>query len=230
MKKLLFLIAFVSCAAGVYAQRAESHSSSFFSVQRAERPITIGLRAGVNFSGLSESVKNGSLDGEEFPKGRTGFNVGVSVDFPILESFYVQSGLYFTTKGASYTESDYKDYVTPMYLELPVYASYRLNFSQKTQLQINVGPYFAMGVAGKYKWEETEDGETYKNSEPIFGKHGDIDYPIKRGDVGLGVGAGVTFGKVYVGFIYSFGFVNVLRDDYYIMRNSNFSINLGYNF
>ena len=38
-----------------------------------------------------------------------------------------------------------------MYLEIPVLASYRYNFSDAAQLQINVGPYFAYGVGGKIK-------------------------------------------------------------------------------
>ena len=39
--------------------------------------------------------------------------------------------------------------MTAGYLELPVYASYRLNFAEESQLQVNFGPYFAYGANGR---------------------------------------------------------------------------------
>ena len=54
---------------------------------------------------------------------------------------------------------------------------------------------------------------------------------FKRGDVGLLIGAGVTFGKVYVGFDYGVGFMNLVKNSSnYSIKNNNFSINVGYNF
>ena len=225
MKKVLLLLAFVSCAASVSAQRAMGHSTSFFSSERADQPITFGIRAGVNFAGISEDPIENNFSG------KIGYNVGVSVDFPLLESFYMQSGLYFTTKGAKY-EKSYADYnlkvtANPFYLQLPILASYRLNFSESTQLQVNVGPYFAVGLGGKFKDEEWD---TYDYDYEEFNLFGNKDSLLKRGDVGLLIGAGVTFGKVYVGFDYGFSLMNLSKEPNYSIKNSNFSINVGYNF
>lgn len=234
MKKILLVVAFAAFAVSASAQRAESR---MFSFRKAEQPITFGIRAGVNFSGIADN-------NDEFDKTKTGFNVGLNMDLPIFQSFYVQTGLYFTTKGAKY-ESDknknywYKDQINPMYLELPIYASWRLDVSEYTQLQVNIGPYFAVGVGGKYKWSEGGDSWDYEDSgkESLFGKKSELEYPMRRGDVGLGLGAGITVHKIYLGFTYSFGFNNLLRNsDGYKdasndkFRNRNFTIQVGFNF
>ena len=143
------------CTLAVSAQRAVSNSSTVFSTERADQPITIGIRGGVNFA--KQTV---SSDGYSFsPKNNVGFNAGISVDIPMLESLYLQSGLYYTVKGYKLEDEEYSytETCTPAYLELPILASYRYNISDYTQLQINFGPYLAYGIAGKYKWRPLQN-------------------------------------------------------------------------
>lgn len=220
MRKLLLSIAALVCTVSVSAQRASSSSSSFFSTEKAEQPITFGVRGGVNFAGMSGSDAD-DLDG------RVGFNFGVNVDIPLLQSLYLQTGLYATQKGWKYEETyydeKYEETANPLYLEVPVLASYRYNFSDAVQLQFNVGPYFAYGVAGKFKVSDSEEEEK-------FDYFGDDDDQLggKRFDVGLQVGTGVTIKKFFVGCAYEFGFAKAIEDSN--AKNTNFMVNVGYNF
>ncbi|WP_298071747.1 porin family protein [uncultured Bacteroides sp.] len=215
MKKfLLVLVCAIVCTSIASAQYASDASSSFFSVQRSDEPVTFGIRGGVNFA-----KQTASSDGYSFsPKNNVGFNFGVSVDIPMMESLYLQSGLYYTVKGYKLEEDGYTEKATPSYLELPILASYRYNFSEYTQLQVNFGPYLAYGIAGKYKWDDGDDDEDYFNDD------------IKKFDAGLAIGAGMIFGHIFVGINYDLGLTNILKDSEGTLKNKCLSINVGYNF
>ena len=149
MKKLFVTAVAAVCAFGMSAQRASDSSEfSFWDGGQSEQKIIVGPRVGLNVSSLS--VSNLEMDND---KSKIGFNVGVAVEFPIVRSFYINSGLFYTTKGIKFEDSDLdwseKETYNAGYLELPLYASYRLNFAEASQLQINFGPYFAYGVNGK---------------------------------------------------------------------------------
>lgn len=240
MKKLFVAAMAAVCALGMSAQRASDSSEfSFWDSDQAEQKIVIGPRVGLNVSSLSTD-KLGELDFDS----KVGFNVGLAVELPIVRSFYVNTGLFYTTKGAKKEVSggseNFELKANAGYLELPVYASYRLNFAEASQLQVNFGPYFAYGVNGKIKTEYTdfeypEDNEKYEID--LFGVADDNSDEekggIKRFDCGLGVGLGYTFHRVYLGINYQFGLVNIADKKEYgagKIKNSNFSISLGYNF
>lgn len=253
MKKLFVTAVAAVCAFGMSAQRASDSSEfSFWDGGQSEQKIIVGPRVGLNVSSLS--VSNLEMDND---KSKIGFNVGVAVEFPIVRSFYINSGLFYTTKGIKYTtkgikfeNSDLdwseKDTYNAGYLELPLYASYRLNFAEASQLQINFGPYFAYGVNGKIKevgtkidYEENDEGDVskYEYEYDLFGvADEDSDEEkggIKRFDCGLGVGLGYTWNRIYLGFNYQFGLVNIADKKEWgngKIKNSNFSISLGYNF
>lgn len=217
MRKILLILVCTICTLTASAQYASDASSSFFSAQKSNHPVTFGIRGGVNFA--KQSV---SFDGYNFsPKNNVGFNVGVCVDIPVMESLYLQSGLYYTVKGYKLEEDGETEKATPAYLEIPFLASYRYNFSDFTQLQINFGPYLAYGIGGKYKWEydgESEDAKYFDDDEN------------KKFDAGLAIGAGMTFGHIFVGINYDLGLTNVLKDSEGSLKNRCLSISVGYNF
>ena len=172
MKKLFVTAVAAVCAFGMSAQRASDSSEfSFWDGGQSEQKIIVGPRVGLNVSSLS--VSNLEMDND---KSKIGFNVGVAVEFPIVRSFYINSGLFYTTKGIKFEYSDLdwseKDTYNAGYLELPLYASYRLNFAEASQLQINFGPYFAYGVNGKIKYEENDEGDVSKYEYDLFGEIG----------------------------------------------------------
>lgn len=226
MKKILLTIACLVSAMTVSAQRASSSSSSFFSTEKADQPVTWGIRAGMNMANMTGD------DAEELDS-RIGFNVGVSVDIPLLQSLYLQTGLYVTQKGA---KSEYYDYdedcdvelkFNPLYLEIPILASYRYNFNDNTQLQVNFGPYIAYGLSGKAELSASSGNTSISTDADFFGDDDD-QFGGKRFDMGLQVGTGVTFNKFFVGCAYEFGLTEIAKD--MKAKNSNFMINLGYNF
>ncbi len=208
--------------------------------------VTFGVRAGVNLSNaaMNDDAKQGSDT-----KMKAGFNVGVIADIPVMQSLYVQPGLYFSTKGVKteYEEPDYPEYnsetsVNAMYLEIPINVSWRHNLTDALQLQVYTGPYFAFGVGGKTK--TTMGDEEVKTN--TFGYDADTEnaedegYGLGRFDCGWGIGAGIAIQKFYVGIQYQFGFVNTLTGDNWkadegdewdpSAKNRNLSISVGYNF
>ena len=227
MKKVFLIAACAVFSLAASAQRASSSSSSFFSTDKAEQPVRFTIRGGVNFANIGVS---GGGESESLGS-RTAFNAGVGVDIPIIESFYVQTGLFFTSKGYKRTEDRGDTRFTakgnPAYLEIPILASYRYNFNDATQLEVNVGPYLAFGIGGKDKREEKTEAAVIETEENDF-----FNDDVKKFDMGLQVGLGVTFLKhVYLGVAYEFGFVNMFKDsDGESAKNRNFMINLGYKF
>lgn len=227
MKKVFLIAACAVFSLAASAQRASSSSSSFFSTDKAEQPVRFTIRGGVNFANIGVS---GGGESESLGS-RTAFNAGVGVDIPIIESFYVQTGLFFTSKGYKRTEDRGDTCFTakgnPAYLEIPILASYRYNFNDATQLEVNVGPYLAFGIGGKDKLEEKTEAAVIETEENDF-----FNDDVKKFDMGLQVGLGVTFLKhVYLGVAYEFGFVNMFKDsDGESAKNRNFMINLGYKF
>ena len=215
MKKIFITMAVAVMALTASAQRASSSSSSFFSTEKANLPVTFGIRGGLNVSSMSLK-EDGDL------KSRAGFNAGMSVDFPILESFYLQSGLYYTVKGYKQEDGDWEEKVNIGYLEIPILASYRYNFSDAAQWQFNFGPYFAVGLNGNDK--EKDGRREYEK------KWYDYD-DTKRFDMGLQIGTGIVLAKhYYVGVAYEFGLLSQVKDSDGYWKNRNFMVNVGYQF
>lgn len=229
MKKILLVAALAVCSLTVSAQRASSSSSSFFSTEKADGGVKFGIRAGLNLSNMSMSEDNVSVSLDS----RASFHVGVIADIPLMQSLYVQTGLFLQDKGFKLEEDGETLTGKPMYLEIPVLASYRYNFSDAAQLQINVGPYFAYGLGGKAKYEHNG----MSSDEDFFGSYDDDDtFGCKRFDCGLQFGAGMTFAShYYIGFAYQLGLTNIadLPSSYegdYSVKNRNWMISLGYTF
>lgn len=229
MKKLLLIAV---CALGVMtasAQRASSTSSSFFSTEKVDGGVQFGIRAGLSLGNISISNEDDS-ESSSFDN-RTSWHVGVIADIPFMESLYLQTGLLLQNKGAKneYKDGDdtYKETMSPLYLEIPVLASYRYNFSDAAQMQINVGPYFAYGISGKFK--EEYEGEEHK--EDLFGDE-EGAYGLKRFDCGLQFGVGVTLSQhYYLGFAYQLGMTNIAHKSADSkLKNKNLMISLGYTF
>ncbi len=184
MKKLFLAVFAAVCALGVSAQ-------TLWDGEAAEKKFTLGVRAGLNIAKMTD-----------MPSGvdsRTSFHAGLSADWNIINSFSVNSGILYTGKGVKDGSADF--------IEIPVYASYRLNFAEASQLQVNFGPYLDFGIAGD-AFKDGADG--------------------KRFQMGLGVGAGYTFHKFLVGIQYQFGLTKAF--DNVDPKYNNLAISLGYNF
>lgn len=211
---------------------------------------TWGIRGGLNISNVADkytgNVENGESksDYETDFKSRIGFHLGVIVDLGLSESFYIQPGLFFTTRGMKYKDSSedekYEEKYNLNYLQLPILASYRIALSDNVKWHINAGPYLAYGLGGKVKWEDSYDGETEKGDYKAFGTsdedadEDDYKAGLKRFDAGLSFGTGISINKVYFGLTYDLGLTNIADKkewgDDYKLKNRNFAISVGYNF
>lgn len=71
---------------------------------------------------------------------------------------FLESELYVTVKGAKYkeTEDNYKweEKYNITYLQLPVLYSQEYKLQNDVKIHAKIGPYFAIGLAAKNKWEE----------------------------------------------------------------------------
>lgn len=235
MKKIFVAMLFALIVSATWAQT----DLTFWDASKPDQQWTIGPRVGLNVAKTSWDIKN--MPNYPNSDSKIGFNLGVEVDYAIFSSLYINSGLFFTTKGLKWEhvqDERYGDILrckwNMSYLQLPIYASYRLNFASDSQLQVNFGPYFACGLGGKYKYEKG-DSNLGQNAQlefteiegNLFGKK-DGSYDLKRIDVGLGIGAGYTFSKIYVGLAYEMGLVNLSK--YWDVKNRNLNISVGYNF
>lgn len=216
MKKILLSLACVASVFSMSAQRASDTEATFFDSSKPEKLVRLGVRAGLNVASLTGDL------GEDMDS-KCGFVGGISADFAIMESFYINSGVFISMNGAKYDKDGYELTFNPMYIKIPVMASYRYNFNENLQWQLNFGPYFAFGVSGDSK--EKEDGEEYKTD--FFGDDDD-QCGGKRFDMGLGIGTGVTWDKIFFGIQYDFGMTKVVKD--VKGKNSTFSVSVGYNF
>lgn len=180
----------------------------------AQEKIAFGVRAGLNVNSLSVS-------GGSDLKSRIGYHVGAVMDWNVAKNLYVQPGLYFTTRGAK--ASDMK--INMNYLQIPISVAYRFPVTEKVKIDVNAGPYVALGLGGKAKFSDDNLGGSADMK--MFGSEG----LCKRFDAGLRFGAGVHFQRFYLGLNYDLGLANIARESGSDkIKNGAFQISLGYNF
>lgn len=217
-------------------------------MSNAQEKVSFGVRAGLNINSLSYS--GDELSGDL--KSRAGFHVGAVVDWNVAKNVYIQPGIYFTTRGTKYelrsSEWDYSSStdgkMNMNYLQIPVSVSYRFPIGNILKIDVNVGPYIALGLGGKMKvnYRDEYDGEWYdveKFEYKIFEKSSEDRNggDFKRFDAGLRFGAGVHIKKFFVGLNYDLGLTNLARIDEYSywldnekFKNGSLQISVGYNF
>jgi hypothetical protein len=155
----------------------------------------------------------------------TGFTIGLIADIRLVDNFYFQTGLNYTNinmenkfKGEWWYEEEltnttylsgqaydnFTEKYSLSYLEIPFIFSYRFKLAEKTNWQINMGPYVGYGISGKCKIDGTTDypslteyyysndmptGDTYfKNCKvtgefDLFGKSGSRKDSYTSGDM-----------------------------------------------
>ncbi len=136
---------------------------------------------GKNFSG--DRLENGVIPG---------FHAGVNYQLPLFSEFYIQPGLFFSSRGTRDNDYPEKRKIRISYLEVP------LSFLYKTRLPdgyffAGIGPYAAYGLAGKALYEsgaadrktDIEFKDVLSAGDPLSGTY------FKRVDAG---------GSLFVGY------------------------------
>ena len=188
----------------------------------------LGMFSFVGAQTTSYNVKGGLNmsnvygDNLEDAKMKLGFHAGFGADIGFTPNVFLQTGLYYTVKGAK-TDSDADIKVTgdANYLQLPVHLAYKLDVAPGTKIVLHAGPYVAYGIGGKVKY-----GSEKIN---IFDKNTGLFKPF---DVGAGIGVGAEFGKILVDLGWDMGLIDIAREGEGNgkVKNQNAYISLGYIF
>ena len=107
---------------------------------------------------------------------------------------------------------------TVHFLEIPINVAFKFK-----GFQAYAGPFVAIALSGKNKWDIDFDGESDSDSESLkFGSPVDIEdldseydflaYHFKRFDYGLNIGAGYKLGPILFSAGYSLGLANLTPD------------------
>lgn len=192
-------------------------------VTAASAQTSLGVKGGVNMS----NFYGDELDDRNV---KIGFHIGLAADYEFMYNHAIQTGLYFTTKGAKYdgTFGDVTGEVTvnPMYLQLPVHYAYKIDVSPGTRVVLHAGPYVAYGIGGKSKVKlSSSEGSAELGDVDVFGDDG-----FKRFDAGLGLGVGAEFGPILVDLGWDMGLVDISGSSNGNVKNQNAYLSVGYTF
>ena len=237
MKKIFALaLAAIMCASS--AKALEYIPESGFTVQ--------GL-FGMNISNFRHP--DAAFDGLTDPK--AGFNLGVRGEYmlPSCYGVFVNLGVNYTMKGAKMDvpatlPDDYSCTVKfrPCYIEIPLHVGYRFNVLDNLGVFADFGPYFAIGVNGKEKFEF--DGDAVEDYSTKFFRNSDMNLgEIQRYDFGLGFRVGAEYANHHsLNFSFDWGLTDMYRDSYRReffkengfelgkLKNFNAGITYGYRF
>ena len=182
----------------------------------------LGIISLVSAQTVSLSVKGGlnmsSFYGDNLSEktAKPGFHLGVAADLEVMPSVSLQSGLFFSTKGAKYKHNepsagDIEYDVNAFYVNLPVHVAYKLEVTPGTKVVFHAGPYVAYGIGGKRNivngWEQGKVEVLGQKEQNTFSKVGGL----KPFDTGVGVGIGAEFGKLILDLGWDMGLLNISR-------------------
>ncbi len=195
-----------------------------------------GVRAGLNLSNMLMKTDDYTYS-DDFSI-NPGFHIGVTAEFPINDMFSFETGVMLSTKGYKYSEEEtyygiaikYTEELNLFYLDIPLTGKALFDLGG-----INVygllGPYLGIGLSGKWKEEETWNGETDTWEEDIEWGSDEEKHHLKRLDFGLALGAGVEINSIQIGLSYGLGLANITPiDNDFRISNRVLGISLGYNF
>lgn len=182
------------------------------------------VQGGLNLSNITNTKSGQTEDNNILPS----FNAGIMSRFGISEMFDLESGVLLTGKGSKaetyFTSATNDNYVktkfNPLYIEIPLNAVVKIPLDTKSKSNIfaNVGPYLAIGIAGKSKVDQKIIGFSsssstnikFNNDDPFTSKQEDAAYnKLKRFDYGFNLGGGVDFGKFMLKVNYGLGLAKI---------------------
>lgn len=235
MKKIVLALAMVAMVGAVSAQG-----------------LSLGIKGGVNMSNFyGKEVKDTKM--------KLGFNVGVAADYEFESNVAIQSGLYFTTKGAKLSSTNIDQKVgdiklsgtvdktaNAMYLQVPLHLAYKIDVTPGARVVLHAGPYAAYGVGGKISGKSTVK---VSGNVPADQKAA-VDAALKQinastttsvntfdkkmgykpFDAGVGIGVGAEFGSLLVDLGWDMGLLNISRNKDVNVKNQNAHLAVGFKF
>ena len=205
-------------------------------VYAQEKPITFGVKAGMNLSNMFGDTDN--------PESKIGYQIGFTFDYALSNDFFIQTGVEFTNKG--YVEKSdliiedgievYNPKITlnANYLQLPIHIGYTAYKSDNLNISLATGPYLALGVGGKTKMTGEANIPDYYYVGSFSSKVNTFKAGLlKEFDMGFGANIAAEIKKIEFRIGYDFGLINIyapVEDEKAKIKNQNLYLSLGYKF
>ena len=166
----------------------------------AQEESKFAVNAGVGFSGIAGSDADGCDN-------IISFKAGLSYDLGLSESFSVIPGVELVSKG--YSEEAIDGDIRMTYLQIPVFAAFKLNISDDMKLAIKAGPSASYGLFGSdIEWD-------YGETTNVF-------------DAGVIAGVSLEISDFVIGAEYSRGLTKL--DSELKAYNQTYGLTFGYKF
>lgn len=216
------------------------------SMVKMSAQVRLGAEIGMNVSSLAIKANSHNVD----------VAGGLSVDYLFNNGVTLQSGLYYSSKGASGLWDGY-NYSSELrqadihlgYIEVPLMVGYRIPVMSNVYLVPSVGAYFACGVAGYGEIDAIVSNENgyARGSEQWNNLYEDLkwdwlaDTELKafdRFDSGLRFGLSGEISRFVISFAYDLGLKKVwsgfdtpsYKTSTHKMKNRTACISVGYKF
>jgi len=226
-KNIFLLLAFMAIAGSVGAQ------------------VRPGVKLGYNLGGVMADYRGDKTPQElKIIAGdpgnfhmKSGFQAGLFADWPINDVFAIQPGARFSMQGFTDKYISNGEAIRKFslyYLQVPVYAQYRLNVAEDVNLLFQAGPYAGVGLFGRQAFTRKGKSQSLTDSQKKISFGTDHSDDIPAIDFGVGAGVGIEFFRFQFVVAYDFGLNNPLfykRDaksaTYNVdIRNHNLSVTL----
>ena len=200
--------------------------------------ISVGPKLGLNISTIAADDETGLPD----TKSKVGFQLGGVLNAQLNDYFAIRPELLFNNVGAKFDEKGLTGSLNTNYLSLPVNFVGQYPVSENFKLQAFAGPYAALGLGGKYKFESAsgEQSGSVKMGKVPSNDVSDNFY-MNSLDFGLNFGIGAQVSSFLITANYGLGLTNLqphykdsadedTRDEDGKMYNRNITIGVAYLF
>ena len=201
----------------------------------------VSIRGGINLASMSANATDKTYK-EYKNQSIIGYQAALVMPIKLTDNVAIQPEIVFIQKGgkSQYIADDNNKLIssfTSNYVEIPVSLKLGLgnNSGDGVGFYLLGGPYAGIALNGKYTNELTVGGATSKSTRTV--DYSDDSNQEKRLDWGVNLGAGVSFGKIYLDARYNLGINNLLdndasntNDNSPYRRNRGIGFTLGFHF
>lgn len=169
------------------------------------QPVRVGIEGGLNLSNMTISPFPTNISKSAIGGGR----LGVLVDVPLGNLFFIQTGMFYNSLGTklSATDLNYSPPVTETqtlllnYLHIPFVITYKIP-AGNGYIFCGAGFYYGLGLSGQVKLSQSQGNLHYDSSFSVhFGSSPTDDF--KNPDLGIVGNVGYEMRK---GFLFRLGF------------------------
>lgn len=239
MKKIILAaIAAVMTAGMASAQIVQTTSNqvSFRKEVKVENEYKDYNRIAFSYNRFNYKAGGDEVDnGETLGTNGVGFEYIHGFNFLKNKPMYIETGIKLMYNSGTKTESDdyydedYKYGMRGFNIAVPLNYVYRFKISD----EFSVLPYTGFNFRVNCMAEEGENDPYYDEDEVEWWDLFDSDEyeeTYKRFQLGWNIGAGLQFGKLYLGLGYTVDMMKAMGNSDYNIKTGNFNVTLGFQF